>query len=358
MSSRRAGIMRILCEQDVDRLIEPTAAVEAAAEGYRMHAERLMAEPGRLDLRRAQPKSGALILGGFSDGRDLVVKTNVHAYSGGDNGLRRAGSMLVIWDMHDCIPRALVSAAAFNNHRTAAGFAAAARRFAPANAKTLAVFGSGKIAPATIRYLLAVRPIDRVEIVSRRRGSAAALAATVRAWPQLAGVEVMASDEPEKTARSADIIATVTTSEAPVFPGHAVRSGCLVILGGANRPDAREADDALFRRAVVIVDHLEGCLERAGDLRLSLLSGALERHQILGEIGALVPIGEGNVVVFKSIGIAPQDLVLAQWLIARAESRGAGIEIDVANGSIRPPIDVQSITNRPAAVRVADGGTA
>jgi len=50
--------------------------------------------------------------------------------------------------------------------------------------------------------------------------------------------------------------------------------------------------------------------------------------------------------------------VLAQWLIARAESRGAGIEIDVANGSIRPPIDVQSITNRSAAVRVADGGIA
>src|SRR5262245_36652469 len=134
MSSRRACVMRILCEQDVDRLIEPTAAVEAAAEGYRMHAERLMAEPGRLDLRRAQPKRGALILGGLSDCRDLVVKTNVHAYSGGDNGLRRAGSMLVIWDMHDCIPRALVSAAAFNNHRTAAGFAAAAQRFAPANA--------------------------------------------------------------------------------------------------------------------------------------------------------------------------------------------------------------------------------
>jgi hypothetical protein len=68
--------MRILCEQDVDRLIEPTAAVEAAAEGYRMHAERLMAEPGRLDLRRAQPKSGALILGG-AESRGAGIEIDV-----------------------------------------------------------------------------------------------------------------------------------------------------------------------------------------------------------------------------------------------------------------------------------------
>src|SRR5690606_22482970 len=117
------------------------------------------------------------------------------------------------------------------------------------------------------RYLAAVRPIERIVIVGRRVERARRLVEDLRATPELAGVDICVGEDPATAVSNSDIVATVTTSDTPVFPGDAVRPGALVILGGANRPDAREADNALCVRARIVVDHLAGCIERAGDIR-------------------------------------------------------------------------------------------
>ena len=145
----------------------------------------------------------------------------------------------------------------------------------------------------------------------------------MRLLPQLSGVDIRASADPDATAGKADVIVTVTTSDTPVFPGRAVRDGTLVILAGANRPQAREADDDLIARATVFADHREGCVERAGDLRIPLQSGALTADRIAGEIGSLwqaaAPPRPGGVIVFKSMGVIAQDIALAELVLARAE---------------------------------------
>jgi ornithine cyclodeaminase len=232
------------------------------------------------------------------------------------------------------VPLALIATTGFNNHRTAAGFAAAAQALAPPDPGTLAVFGAGKIAPAAIRYLVSVRPFRHVLIVGRGCERAARLAAAARKWPDFAAINVEAVTDPARAAGFADVILTVTTADAPVFPGAAVKPGAVVILGGANRAHAREADDALIARAGVFADHLDGCLDRAGDLRIPFHSGALKRERLAGEIGALLagrlpPAMPGaDVTVFKSIGIATQDLLLAQVLVTRAEELGIGAQFD------------------------------
>ena len=180
---------------------------------------------------------------------------------------RNAVSLLTLWDSAACVPLALIVTTGFNNHRSAAGFAAAAQVLAPPDAGTLAVFGAGKIAPAAIRYLASVRPFRHVLIVGRGRERAPALALSARQWPDFDAIKVEAEPDPARAAALADVILTITTADAPVFPGAAVKPGALVILGGANRAHAREADDALIARARVFADHLDGCLERAGDLR-------------------------------------------------------------------------------------------
>jgi ornithine cyclodeaminase/alanine dehydrogenase-like protein (mu-crystallin family) len=132
----------------------------------------------------------------------------------------------------------------------------------------------------------------------------------------------------------ADILVCMTTSDTPVFPGSAVRDGALVILGGANRPTAREADDQLIRRATIYLDHTEGALAQAGDLAIPIAQGVINESAIAGEIGSLIgqpaaiPRRDG-VNVFKSIGIALQDLTLAQALLCRAQQQGVGTIFDV-----------------------------
>ena len=214
------------------------------------------------------------------------------------------------------MPLALIAARAFNGHRTAAGFAAAARLLAPPKAGVLAIFGAGRLASPTLCYLAAVRPIHTILIVGRTPERAEALARDAAAWPGLAGIPVHASQDAEAAAAPADIIATTVTSAVPVFPGPAVRPGSLVILGGANRVDAREADDALIRRARITPDHRAGALAKSGDLAIPIARGVITPDAIGPELGMLLdtPPGvlpPGYVSVFKSIGIAMQDLTLA-----------------------------------------------
>ena len=331
--------MRLLGEADVAHLLDPALALAAADAAYRLHSAGRAGRAGtlgRIDLRQPATRRGALTLSVLAEDGALVVKTNVHAHAG-PGGARAGASLLTLWDAATCRPRALVATAAFNTHRTAAGFGAACRRLAAPEAETLAVFGAGLLAPQTIRYLAAVRPIRRVTIVGRDPARAAALAAQATGWPGFGHIRVAAARDARAAAAEADIIAAVTSADAAVFPGEAVRPGTFVVLGGANRPNAREADDALIARAQIVVDDLEGCLARAGDLAIPLATGVLRRAQILGELGALPAAGSaarGDVTVFKSIGLATQDLVLAVRLLARAEAAGLGTVFDPATGAV------------------------
>lgn len=330
--------MRLLCEDDVAQLISPDLAIAAAEEAFSLQSGGQLPEPGRVDIR-SSPSFRALVMAGLTEGPNFGLKANMHGYARGQP--RSTASFLTIWNVETCRPRAFIAAAGLNDHRTAAGFAAAARALGGGKARTLTVFGAGKIAAPAIRYIVEVCPIARVNIVARRPGRAEALAEALQKMPRMRGIEVSAALAREEAARQADIIVTVTTSDTPVVLGRWVRPGALVILGGANRPHAREADDELITNARIYVDHLEGCIEKAGDIRLPMQSGLLTRADIAGEIGSVLS-GQlkfkevrNKIVVFKSIGLISQDIVLAEALLARAEQKSVGVFYDIQDGSVR-----------------------
>jgi ornithine cyclodeaminase/alanine dehydrogenase-like protein (mu-crystallin family) len=333
--------MRILSEQEVERMIEPMAAIDAMADAYRRHSAGLMPPPGRLDMVRQEPHGSVLVLAGHADSASFALKANMHVYPKVGSSQRKAASMLLLWDAVQCMPVALIATTLFNNHRTAAGLAAAAMRLAPKGAETLAVFGAGKIAPAAIRYLSLVRTFKRIFIIGRGEQRAGELAASLRTMPEFRGTDVRAITDPLAAVYDADVIVTLTTADTPVFPGRAVKDGALVILAGANRPSAREADDDVISRARIYLDHRSGCIERAGDIRIPLESGRLEEGQIVGELGELLLGGappsfsKHDVTVFKSIGIIAQDIALAEAIVSRASRNGVGIEFDPVTGACR-----------------------
>ncbi|MFL9823766.1 ornithine cyclodeaminase family protein [Rhodoplanes sp. SY1] len=351
--------MRLLSERDIERLIDPAAAIAASAEAYRRQAAGEMPAPGRLDVLRTDPKGGALVLAGHSFDHRFVVKTNIHAYADAATDAakpaRTASSGLVLWDGVACVPLAHMATSSFNDHRTAAGFAAAAQMLVPPAPHTLAVFGAGKIAPATVLYLATVRRFARVVLVGRNVERARGLAAQLAARPELDGIDITVETDAATAATEADVIATVTTAETPIFPGDAVRSGTVVILGGGNRPTHREVDDGFMRRARVFVDHFDGATTRAGDLALTLASGVLRPEQIFGEIGAVLASGEVppmppglDITVFKSIGIAAQDVITAGMVYDRAVREGVGLEFDMRDGSVVPVAATAPATPGPA----------
>lgn len=121
--------MIVLSEADIRALVDPREAVALAAEAFRLtaagHGEAL-----RGDLRADNPKRGCLLLTGSAGPGTLTIKSNVHAYPDGPDMPRRWASLLTLWDWSRAQPRALISAGLFNEHRTAAGFAAGIDRLA------------------------------------------------------------------------------------------------------------------------------------------------------------------------------------------------------------------------------------
>ncbi|HUC51507.1 MAG TPA: ornithine cyclodeaminase family protein [Xanthobacteraceae bacterium] len=339
--------MRLLSEQDVERLVDPALAVASAAEAYRRQSSGAQPPPGRLDLSRQAPTGSVLVLAGHGPDGLFCSKNNVHVYPDAESRQRNASSVLALWDTIRCQPLALLASNGFNNHRTAAGLAAAADKLASPAAKTLTIFGAGKIAPAAIRYLHAVRPFERILIIGRGPARATALAETLKREPALAQVDIGAGSNTAEATRAADIIVTLTSAHEPVFSGRDVKRGAFVVLAGANTPRAREADDALIARSTIHVDHRDGCLTRAGDLAIPLASGVLKPEQIAGEIGlvfcAAAPTRPANdITVFKSIGIIAQDIALAYALYQRALERGVGHDFDPVTGEISARTAMQS----------------
>jgi ornithine cyclodeaminase/alanine dehydrogenase-like protein (mu-crystallin family) len=329
--------MRLLSEHDVEQLVDPALAIASAAEAYRRQASGTQPPPGRLDLPRQVPTGSVLVLAGHGPDGLFCSKNNVHVYPEAGSHQRSAASTLVLWDTIRCEPLALLASNGFNNHRTAAGLAAAADKLAARDAKTLTIFGAGKIAPAAIRYLHVVRPFERILIIGRGLARATALAETLKREPAFAPVDIGAGADIAEATRAADVIVTLTSANEPVFSGRDVKSGTFVILAGANTPRARETDDALIARSTIHVDHRDGCLTRAGDLAIPLASGVLKLEQIAGEIGLAFcdpapPQPVQDVTVFKSIGIIAQDITLAYALYQRALERGIGLDFDAVTG--------------------------
>jgi ornithine cyclodeaminase/alanine dehydrogenase-like protein (mu-crystallin family) len=325
--------MLILSEADIAALIDRNETIDFAGKAYRRHVAG-EGEAARAEFRRDNPKAGCLIIAGADAGGSLLsVKSNVHAYPDGPQAPRRWGSLLTLWDLATARPAALISAEAFNEHRTAAGFAVAAKAFAP-NAEALTVFGAGKSAPETIRYLRTALPgLKRIIVAGRSLARLEALAAAMRT----AGIAIETGLSPAEAAAAADIVVTVTTASEPVFPGAALRPGTLAILGGANRPEAREVDDVLMARARVLLDSRDNAFAKAGDIIRARASGALVDAAILGEIGAFLdaplPGAAGrDVTVVKSTGLALQDLLLAAHLVEKARAGGFGNRVDLFAG--------------------------
>ena len=330
--------MLVLGEADIEALIRPAEAVDLAWQAFQLSASGGV-PAARAQVAASDPRRGCLLLAGGLGADRLSVKSNVHAYADGPDAPRRWASLLTLWNWREARPEALLSTNLFNEHRTAAGFAAGIARLASPDAKVATIIGAGKSAPLAALYLKAVRPsLQCLHLIGRSPDRLAALANRLAQEPTLSGVIIGTSLSAGDAVASSDIIVTVTTSDTAVFPGGRAKAGACVVLGGANRPDAREADDALIRRADIYVDALAGIFEKAGDLALARVSGALDSGRIRGEIGGFpegpLPLSPGaDIHVFKSMGLPLQDVLLADALVNRARADGRGATIDLAGAA-------------------------
>ena len=236
-------------------------------------------------------------------------------------GLPTIQGVIALFDHATGAPIAILDAAPVTALRTAAASALATDLLARADAASHGVFGTGVQARGHVLAVLAVRPgIARTLIWGRDAAKADALAAALAAET---GRDVRAA--PAEEVAACDIVTTVTAAAAPVLHGAALKDGAHVNLVGSHTPDRREADGAAMARAAIYVDTRDGALSEAGDILLAIGEGAITTDAIVGEIGAvLTGAAPGRrtpdqVTLYKSLGVAAQDLFAAHAVLAARE---------------------------------------
>src|SRR5438046_1731684 len=195
-------------------------------------------------------------------------------------------------------------------------------------AESLAIIGSGVQARSHLDAVSRVHRLRQATIWSPTKAHRDRFVAESAGGP----VPVNAVDHPGEAVVGADVVVLVTSSPSPVVENGWVKPGAHVISVGACRPTQREMDPALTARARLFVDSRAAALVESGDVILGIKDGLFSAEHIVGEIGELVNGAQGRrsdteVTIFKSLGLAVEDVTAADLAYRRAVERGVGIDL-------------------------------
>lgn len=298
------------------RYPDAIAALEAAfarVDEYSQHPRTAYPVPGG-DLL-LMPASGP-------DGAGVKVLTLNPA--GKDMGLPFVQGVYVLFAPGSLSAETTLDGAPLTAVRTAAVSAVATRHLARPDARRLLVFGAGTQAASHIAAMRAVRAIEHVVIV----GTGSQRTRDLRDAVLAQGLDCELG-QPADVA-SADIICACTTSATPLFAGHAPASGAHINAVGSYQPDTRELDSALLSAAQVVVETRATALEEAGDVIMAIAEGMLSP----ADLTELTDVVRGDfrrrdsdtVTVFKSVGVAFEDLVVARSVLRQMAATAGSAE--------------------------------
>ena len=330
MSEHEQDRLVVLDRHDVARLLPMDECVDVMASALATVARGDAILPLRPMIRLPNsPNIFALMPAYLGDPKSVGVKVlTVFPVNHGTPIDAHQGAVLLFEADHGRL-LAILDATTVTAIRTAAVSAVATRLLARDDADELAILGAGTQGRMHLEAMTVVRSIRHVRVWSRTTEHARALAQLAREKFDLPA-EVCAT--PAQAVERASIVCTTTASPTPVLDGAWLQPGPHVNAGGACIPTTRELDTDAVRRARLYVDRRESAFAEPGDILMPLREGAIEADHIVAEIGELlIEGGEGlrrrnadEVTLFKSLGLAVEDLAAAHHVYRKAQASGAG----------------------------------
>ena len=331
--------MLILSEADLRTVLKTQEVIAVVDRGFREMARGagLMPQRLRLDI----PSRDAVLLQMPSYLRPEVSTAEERVGLGtkvvgvfpqnAGRGLNVIQAVYLLLDPETGAPLSLMEGRFITAIRTAATSAVATKLMATPGPKQLGVFGAGVQARFHIEAMIEVADIARVMIASRTVEKARELAENVRAVHGLPCDNVSA----EEAVSQADLICTCTTSPTPLFDGKRIKRGAHINAVGAFTPANRELDTAAVLRSRVIIDAESAAGREAGEILIPVTEGAIQASHVRGTLADVVSgkvagrESDEQITLFRSCGLAIEDLVTAQLAYERAITQGIGIRIEL-----------------------------
>jgi ornithine cyclodeaminase/alanine dehydrogenase len=325
----------ILTRKDVESLLAMKDTLVAVENAFRELALGSADMPVRLTIRA--PKYSGLVsfMPAYIGGMDALGMKLVSAYKDNPSkyNLPTILATIMLNDPKTGALTAIMDGAWITAMRTGAVSGVATKYLAREDAKTVGIFGTGVQARTQLMAMKEVRKLGEVKAYDIIPESSRKFA---KEMTEMLGITVIPAKNPMEAVVGSDIIIASTTSKVPVFNGDWLKDGAHVNgIGSHHGPGTRELDEATIKKAKVVVDQKDACLKEAGDLLDLISNGTISPDHIYGELGELVTgkkkgrTSNTEITVFKSVGLAIQDVATAINVYELAKGKGIGKTIEI-----------------------------
>jgi len=312
---------QLLNEEVVRELLSMPDLITAMEDALAAFSAGSVVQPVRTVLEVGEQHSFFALMPAYVPSAPALGAKLVTVYhSNLERGLPSHLASIVLLDPATGALEALLDGRYITEARTAAVSAVSTKKLAREDALVLAILGSGVQARSHVEALGHVRQFSEIRAWSPTRVNLEAFAAATGA---------RAMESAETAVHGADVIVLVTVSTTPVVKSAWVKPGAHVISVGACRPTQREMDPSLVARARLFVDSRAAALQESGDVVMGVAEGIFGLHHIVAELGEVSAKRQTpeEVTIFKSLGLAVEDVVAANLALVRAKQQNRGLAI-------------------------------
>jgi ornithine cyclodeaminase/alanine dehydrogenase-like protein (mu-crystallin family) len=332
---------RLLTEADVKAVVTMDDLIETMASALQRFSTGRVTQPVRTVIPVEANESffgtmPALVQADSNRAAALGAKLVTLFGRNSTRGMPTHLATIVLLDPETGALLALLDGRYITEARTAAVSAVSSRLLARKNAGTLAIIGSGVQARSHLDALSRVHQLRYVSVWSpnkqRRAQFVAEMTSVQRPETLPDGCPCTAVDHAGEAIVGADLIVLATSSPEPVIESGWVKPGAHVISVGACRPNQREMDPTLMARSRLFVDSRAAALAESGDVVIGMAEGRFDESHVLAELGELMNGSAGresatDITIFKSLGLAVEDVTAADLAYRRAVERGVGQQL-------------------------------
>ncbi|HET9916306.1 MAG TPA: ornithine cyclodeaminase family protein [Candidatus Binatia bacterium] len=325
--------MLVLSESQVQNLIDIDELIAALEQAHIQYSTGKAVMPVRLVVPLPQIQGRITSMPGYlHQHRALGMKVVTYFQDNPKRNLPAILATIMLFSAETGKMIAAMDGGYITAIRTACASALATKALANRDTPVLGILGAGVQARAHILALTRVRQLSRIKLYSPSGRSALTIKEELQ---QQCGVTIEVVNSAQDAVRDSDLLVTVTTAKEPIVNADWLKPGAHINAVGAHRPDLREIDGATLKRAKVFVDSREAIMAECGDILLALKEKSISEADIHGEIGEVLAGGKSGrtdaseVTLYKSVGIAIQDVATAQLVYRKALEQNVGTNVEI-----------------------------
>jgi alanine dehydrogenase len=328
--------IKILGQKEIEQAVTMEQAIESTKKAFIALARGEAVLPLRTQISIKKHEGTILFMPAFlSQTESSGIKIVSVFPHNRKKGLCTVHAVIILCDARTGRPAAIMDGTYLTALRTGAVSGVATDLLARKDTKTAAVIGAGIQGRTQLEAVCCVRNIEKVMVYDRVNEAGRTFVEEMKARGKPLPSDIRRAGSAKEAVCDADIICTATTSPIPVFEDSHLKAGAHINGVGSYTPQMQEIPEETVLRARVVVDSLSASLEEAGDLIIPLRKGTIHKSHILGELGHLASgsftgrKSAKDITFFKSVGIAIQDVAVADRALRRARELHLGAEIDL-----------------------------